>query len=286
MIGRRLKAGGYSDVHPWSKAREAVHRPPSFVLAQDQRILRMLLLDAPPLLGHGFALRGEASAAALRAILATGRCHLDSSESPQLAEGPARAGRLRWGYLADVGQHIVCDTDPLVHHIPPRSPWYVDLVHRQCGPLDTGLPAQLAEALAAAPEIAPEHAALAREALSTRIGPAAPLPAVPAPHELREIPPVPRLRLTTLQAFGRSYRPLAHYLDSQPVLRFGGVRIMDTPPCCAVPGRRVVHIGRDARRKRGRRTRARWLRACPRSHLRLPRRVRGRLHAARSGGLA
>ncbi len=59
MLARRLKNGGYSDVRPWSNAREAVQRPPSFVIAQDQRILRMLLLDASPVLANSFALQGE-----------------------------------------------------------------------------------------------------------------------------------------------------------------------------------------------------------------------------------
>ncbi len=251
MVGRRLKNGGYSDVHPWSNAREAVQRPPSFVLAQDQRILRMLLLDAPPLLGHAFALRGEASAAALRAILASGRCHVESRESPQLTEGPPREGTLRWAYLPDGSQHIACDADPPVHHILPLAPpWYVDLVQRQCGPLETGVPAHLAEALAAAPEIAPEHAALARDALSARIGAVVPLPEVPEPPELREVPPVPYLRLSTLQALGRSYRPLAHYLDIAALsFDYSGLRIdIDSPGLLQTfQDGRVVHIKRDAR---------------------------------------
>jgi SNF2 family DNA or RNA helicase len=251
MIGRRLKAGGYSDVHPWSNAREAVHRPPSFVLAQDQRILRMLLLDAPPLMGHSFALRGEAGVAALRAALATGRCHLADGESPRLSEGAPRSGQLRWAFSVEGSQHIVCDSSPPVQHILPLAPpWYVDVAQRQCGPLETGLPEHLAEALSGAPEIAPEYAALAREALSARIGLAAPLPAIPEPPELREVPPVAHLRLTTLQAFGRSYRPLAHYLDIA-VLTFdyGGIRVdADSPGLLrAFRDGRLVHVKRDAR---------------------------------------
>jgi len=251
MIGRRLKAGGYSDVHPWSNAREAVHRPPSFVLAQDQRILRMLLLDAPPLMGHSFALRGEAGAAALHAILATGRCHLAGGESPQLTEGPARSGTLRWAFSAEGSQHVVCDSEPAVQHILPLAPpWYVDVAQRQCGPLETGLPQPLAEALAAAPEIEPEYAALARDALSTRIGPAAPLPEVPSAPELREVAPVAHLRLMTLEAFGRSYRPLTHYLDiALLTFDYAGVRVdFDSPGLLRVfQDGHVVHIQRDGR---------------------------------------
>jgi superfamily II DNA or RNA helicase len=251
VIARRLKNGGYSDVHPWSNAREAVLRPPSFVLAQDQRILRMLLLEGAPQAAHTFVLQGETGAEALRAILATGRCHLESNEAPQLAEGPPRNGALRWAYLADGSQHIACDGDPPVNHLLPFAPpWYVDLVQGQCGPLETDLPAALAQALAAAPAVAPEHAALAREALSDHVGTAAPLPAIPEPPELREVAPVAHLRLATLQAYGRSYRPLAHYLDiAELSFDYEGLRIdMDSPGLLQTfRDGRVVHIKRDAR---------------------------------------
>jgi hypothetical protein len=46
MLGRQLKAGGYSDVRPWGNARDTLRKPASFVLSADQRVLRMLLLDA------------------------------------------------------------------------------------------------------------------------------------------------------------------------------------------------------------------------------------------------
>ena len=158
---------------------------------------------------------------------------------------------MRWAYLADGSQHIVCDTDPPAHHILPLAPpWYVDLAQRQCGPLETGLPPHLAEALAAAPEIAPEYAALVRDALSARIGSAAPLPVVPEPPELREVPPVPHLQLTTLQAFGRSYRPLAHYLDIAMLsFEYDGVRAdADSPGLLQTfQDGHVVRLKRDAR---------------------------------------
>jgi hypothetical protein len=251
MLARRLKNGGYTDVRPWSNAREAVQRPPSFAIARDQRVLRMLLLDATPMLANTFALHGETGPATLRAILATGRCHLDSAEAPQLSEGPPRSGALRWVYLPDGSQHIACDSEQPVHDILPLVPlWYLDLVQRQCGPLETGLPAPLAAALAGAPAVAPEHAALAREALSSRIGSAVPLPATPEPPELREVAPVVHLRLSTLQAYGRSRRPLAHYLDIAELsfdyaglhIDFDGPRLLQT-----FADGRVVHIKRDAR---------------------------------------
>ncbi len=250
-LGRRLKAGGYSDLRPWSNAHNAVHRPPGFVLAQDQRILRMLLLDAPPLAASAFALQGEAGAAILRAMLATGRCHLASNDAPQLSEGPPRAGQLRWGYLTDGSQRIVCDSTPPTDHLLPFAPpWYVDLARRECGPVESGLPPKLAAALASAPEIAPEHAALARDALTTRLESAVPLPAVPGPPELREVAPVPHLRLTTVQAYGRSYRPVAHYLDVVTLcFDYGGFRAdAHTPALLRIlEDGRIVHIKRDAR---------------------------------------
>jgi len=251
MLTRRLKAGGYSDMRPWTNGASAVQQPPSFVLAQDQRILRMLLLDAPPVSAASFALTGEAGVELLRAILATGRCHLASSQAPPLSEGPPRQGHLRWVYAKDGSQHTVCDAEPpVLGLVPVTPPWYVDLTHSQCGPLETPLPPRLAAALASAPEIAPEHAALARDALSTQLGDAVPLPAVPQPPRLQDIAPVAQLRLTTLQAYGRGYRPLAHFVDVATLsFDYDGARAdADSPALLRTfSDGQILHIRRDAR---------------------------------------
>ena len=253
MLARRLKNGGYSDVRPWSNAREAVQRPPSFVIAQDQRILRMLLLDAPPMLANGFALQGETGAAALRAILASGRCHLDKRGSAAAQRRPVAQRGAALGLLSPTAASTSPATANSRCTTSSRSPrpgtW--TSCSAQCGPLETGLPAQLAEALAAAPEVAPEHAALAREALSEshRAGGAAAGDPEP-PRAARG--PAGRPPAPEHAAGVRAQPPAPGALSGhrRAVLRLRGncASITDGPGLLQTfQDGRVVHIKRDAR---------------------------------------
>jgi superfamily II DNA or RNA helicase len=247
-LARRLKAGGYSALTPWSNARQAVQRPPGFVLPQDQRILRSLLLEISND-DSAFVLAGPSAPETLKAMLASGRCHFEGAASP-LREGAPRSGRLRWEFLPSGVQAVVCDTEPPSQRLLPFGPpWYLDLERLECGRVDTGLQAELAAALACAPAVAPEHAARARQALRERVA-GVPLPAVPLEVEVRDTPPVACLRLMTLEAYGRSYRPLGHHLEVA-VLAFdyAGVRVdRDSPHRVrAFNDGRLLHIERDAR---------------------------------------
>jgi superfamily II DNA or RNA helicase len=250
-VARRLKAGGYGGVAPWTNARQAVHQPPRFVLEEDQRILRMLLLDASQAYPDTFLLGGETGPQILRAMLASGRCHLPELTQP-LREGASRQGHLHWQFLADGLQQISCRTVPPSHRLLPLAPpWYLDLERWECGPLETSLPPSLAEALAAVPGVRPEHAARAREAILERLpGVEVPLPEVPEPTEIRNTPPVPCLRLITLQAYRRGYRPASHFVDVA-VLTFdyAGARVDRNSPrkVQTFSAGRLLHIQRDAR---------------------------------------
>jgi len=251
MVARRLKAGGHSAAAPWGHARQAVHQPPAFVLAEDQRILRMLLLDAPHPGADNFVLSGQAGAQILRAILRTGRCHV-REYAQALHEGPARRGRLLWRFLEDGTQQIACDSEPPSQRVLALAPpWYLDLERLECGALETELEPGLAEALAAAPGVEPQHAARARDAILERLpGVDIPLPQILEPVEVRNTPPTPCLRLITLQAYGRGYRPLSHFFDVA-VLTFdyAGARVDRTSPrqVRTFSGGRLLHVHRDAR---------------------------------------
>ena len=90
---RRLQSGGYGRPAPWSNVRKALTVPPRFVSAEDQRILRMLLIAGDSVLDGEFRLQGESGAEILRAMLATGRCHWVHTNALPLREGPARKGK-------------------------------------------------------------------------------------------------------------------------------------------------------------------------------------------------
>ena len=203
VSARRLKSGGYGRPTRWSNVRQALSAPPRFVSGEDQRILRMLLIAGDSAAGGEFRLQGESGAEILRAVLATGRCHWAHTESAPLQQRPDRSGRVTWA-IADSGtQRVVFETEPGATAILPLSPpWYVDANSSECGAVDTGLSAPVIAMLLQAPEIAPEHAAVAREALSCAPGMAnMPLPIVPEQVDRRDIVPVPCLRMLTIQVF-------------------------------------------------------------------------------------
>ena len=218
VCARRLKSGGYGRPTRWSNVRQALTVPPRFVSGEDQRILRMLLIAGDSALGGEFRLQGESGAQILRAALATARCHWVDSETLPLREGPARRGRPIWAISDSGRQRVVFETEPGAKVILPLSPpWYLDADSHECGAVDTGLSTAVVEMLVQAPEIAPEHAAIAREALSSAPGVAnMPLPIVPEQEDRRNIVPVPYLRMLTMQVFegfrGR-YRWRAEFLD-------------------------------------------------------------------------
>ena len=251
-VARRLKAGGYSGAAPWTNARQAVHQPSSFVLAEDQRILRMLLLDATRPYDDSFVLSGETGTQILRAMLATGRCHVfESGSTPAL-----RALRVR-EICAGSSSPTACSRSPATPSHPvigwcplPRPGIWISSgsnavrSRRVCS-------RSLAEALAGVPGVRPEHAARAREAILARLpGVEIPLPQVPEETEVRDTPPIPCLRLITLQAYGRGYRPLSHFVDVA-VLSFdyAGARVDRNSPrkVQIFNGGRLLHIQRDAR---------------------------------------
>jgi superfamily II DNA or RNA helicase len=218
VSARRLKNGDYGRPTRWSNVCQALSAPPRFVSADDQRILRMLLIGGDSAIGGEFRLQGESGAEILRAVLATGRCHWAHTETPPLREAPVRKARATWAISDSGRQRVVFETEPGAKVILPLSPpYYVDVMSNECGAVDTGLSAAVVEMLVHAPEIAPEHATIAREALSSAPGVAnVPLPIVPEQEDRRDIVPVPWLRLLTMQVFegfrGR-YRGRAENLD-------------------------------------------------------------------------
>ena len=214
MAVRRLKNGGYGRPTRWSNARQALTAPPRFVSGEDQRILRMLLIAGDTALGGEFRLQGEPGAEILRAALATGRCHWAQTESLPLREAPARKGTAIWA-ISDAGmQRVVFETVPEAKTILPLSPpWYVDAKTGECGAVAAEMPAAVVEMLLQAPEIAPEHAAVARDTLSNAPGMAnMPLPIVPEQVDRGDIVPVPCLRMFTFQVY-EGYRGRYRWRD-------------------------------------------------------------------------
>ncbi|MFN0039468.1 MAG: SNF2-related protein, partial [Burkholderiales bacterium] len=200
---RSLKSGAYSKPASWRNVRQAISVPPRFVSEEDQRIFRMLMIDARELTGGEFALEGETGTQILRAVLATGRCHWADTGSAPLTEGPPRNAKVAWTIGESGAQRVIFEAQPAAEQILPLAPpWYVDAKTSQCGVLETGLSAAVVALLATAPELAPEHAAIARDAMAAvPDAPELPLPVVPEFIDRRDVVPVPHLRLRTMEMF-------------------------------------------------------------------------------------
>jgi len=218
VVARRLKAGGYGGAVPWQNAHQALHSKPGFVLSDDQRILRALLIDSDRPYSSEYVLKGDTATGLLPVLLATGRCHWRSVDSPALSVGAPREASGAWRFDASGAQHFVFDTEPASEAVLALAPpWYLDTQRHECGPVRTALPPMVAETLASAPPVPADHASGIRAALEQQLGNSGiPLPQIPDTIEVEDAIPVPCLRMLTLKEYAtHRYRHEGreHYLD-------------------------------------------------------------------------
>ncbi len=159
---RLLKNGGYSITHPFKDTQAAYIRP------LDKVLLKWLthLQEATTAQRQSYDLHGAEAVEVLQRLLSTERCHWLHKNNPPLRLGTARQATAHWRVEQDGRQRLsyrvaggACEVLGL------SPPWYVDLETAECGPLDTGLPATLAEVLLEAPVLLPEQAMQVRKAL-------------------------------------------------------------------------------------------------------------------------
>ena len=202
---RRLKTGGYGKSSRWSPGDLVTQKPPAFIRLADERLLRQLLVAGEFGLPGQYPLGGFAGGASvLRAVLASGRCHFGDVHAPVLRLGAPRSARFEWRFGEDGEQHVAVTTKPPSTHVLPMAPpWYVDAIAGECGPLDTTLEPTLAEVIAGAPAIRPEHASAFRAELEATHGTRIPLPAVPKQSDVPDAMPIPVLRF---ESFEEPYR--------------------------------------------------------------------------------
>jgi superfamily II DNA or RNA helicase len=250
----RKTTPGYADVRPWTPSYSQMQSPPRFVLPEDSRIVRTLRIEGIELAPGLFTLEGATAEQVLRPMLATGRCHYGSDDTPALSEGAPRPATPEWAIRPDGSQQLRFRSEPAADAVVPLAPpWYVDLQRRECGPFECGLPPALAQALAKAPTITAGQAAGARDALAQLAAGAA----VPLPQVLEEIQergrPLPCLRLTSLQGYAYGYRALGQFLDLAE-LRFdyNGVPVSrDGPPAIhSVRDGKLVRVSRDQKQEK------------------------------------
>ncbi|MBY0439339.1 MAG: SWIM zinc finger family protein, partial [Burkholderiales bacterium] len=173
---RFKKDGGRAKPTPYPLAQLAVSDA-RFVLGIDREIGRLAPGRGPA--AQGVRLDEHDSAALLRWLMATRRCYWEQAgRGPALRPGPARKGTITWEADAAGVQECLITVDPPGPVLPLTPPQYVDVKTGECGPIDCGVPDELAGALAQAPRIAPESVAQVTETLSGVVnGHPVPLPA-------------------------------------------------------------------------------------------------------------
>ena len=247
-VARRLRLGdgAYSVVRSFPPRRASGRTPARFLEPADPALLTDLD-QLPRERVTGFPiLDGPRSAHILANLLATGRCYLDNTAAAALKPGAARPVTFRWltddfGYQRPAGR-----TSPEAGTLLPlSSPWYLDREKGECGPMDSGLPADLIHTLLSMPPVAPEQTQQVLATL-TNTWPDAPIPPL-HPLEIETAPrvrPVPRLRLITVADQVRE--DWCEYHDCACLsFDYAGITISrHTPPTRRVDGR-LIRVQRD-----------------------------------------
>ncbi|MHB1797280.1 MAG: DEAD/DEAH box helicase [Vulcanimicrobiaceae bacterium] len=151
--------------------------------------------------------RAELLEALLRAAISTGRCHWREAKNPAIALGAARTGEIAWQLGSDGRQRpVLAGGDGKVALLPAVPVWYLDTTTWEAGPIDLGVPAQIASTLLHAPALAPVHASRLRRVWERELAPfAVEPPSVEVGEDVLADDPVPCLliRTRTVQAVWR-----------------------------------------------------------------------------------
>lgn len=154
---RRLQEGGYGSSRVYEPGWASSGKPPRFLLAMDRELLVELDRLEPDRGTGRRPLEGRSGAHLLGRMLQTQRCFLEGCEV-ELRPGPSRHSSLQWEMDEQGNQFPLVRADsPAARVFLLDSPWYVDPSSRECGQLETGLPAALLKTLIDIQPVAPDQ---------------------------------------------------------------------------------------------------------------------------------
>jgi superfamily II DNA or RNA helicase len=194
---RFKKDGGRAKPTPYPLAQLAVSDA-RFVLGIDREIGRLAPGRGPA--AQGVRLDEHDGSALLRWLMATRRCYWEQAgRGPALRAGQPRKGTISWQADAAGVQECVITVEPPAPVLPLSPPQYVDVKTGECGPIDCGLPKELAGALAQSPRISPETVPIVSDTLAqVANGYAVPLPAAIEVKPPPDLTPTPVLTLISV----------------------------------------------------------------------------------------
>ncbi len=233
----RRRSSGYGEVRRYTPAWALRGVPPRFLSGDDLAIMgRLGDLEAATV---GRTTLGEGEL--LARMLETGRCHVGNLSEPPLQPAAPRQVQLRWRMDAAGGQHPEwLPGSAAVRVLTLDSLWFLE-AGSECGPLETGLPADLVRVLSVLPPVLPEQAEEMREELNHRFaGVDFPLPEPLELELLPQVPPTPCLRLESRCEPGGNTADLACLS-----FEYHGRRLGRSDPIAWVEGQRVLRLRRD-----------------------------------------
>ena len=201
-IARLLKSGDYGTSRSFNW-RQLGSSQAGFTSDHDRSIARMWIAgssDSSSICNSSLCdlpMDAAVTDLLLKRMIATGRCFWGDSLTIPLTLGAAKEARLDWRVQTDGKQkpQLICDQESL-QILRAASPWYVDTICGEAGPLSLPLPLAIVQSLCAAPFIAPKDAERLSETLQ-KMAPtlSLPLPVVGMSEEIITEPPVVRLTL-------------------------------------------------------------------------------------------
>jgi len=198
LTARLLKSGEYSP----STSRPGLSNFysgnwPRYFRFSDIQICQLLQAARNPAMSYSLD-----SLELLKAIVATGRAHWRSQDNPPLQIGDARPGLIEWSMPDSRGLRPILNIEGATV-LNSEPPVYVDTTLNLIGEISLPVAASVAHRLLSAPAIAPAHVAQVSQSLSRYLPAGSDLiPRPPAPPELVETAPQPKLRLVLLKGVG------------------------------------------------------------------------------------
>jgi hypothetical protein len=194
VTAKRTKSGEWSKTAPY-RFHAAI--PQKIGTAKELALIKALAGNLRLLHDSStrYVLEGPIATHLIWELLATGRCHWETIDSPALERGPDRSARLGWQTSGSGAQFLEIEgVDAPVLAMNP--PVYLDLSAGVCGSIDFGIPPEAAEVLLLSPEILPEYAPRAREIIRSAIPDQIHLwPEIPDSPQVRIVQPIPVLTI-------------------------------------------------------------------------------------------
>ena len=217
ISARKLKKGGFGKSTILDIDNLMKRNLPQYVIKTDIAILKHLYINNQinevnyeyNNFYNQYVLKGSSGLEVLKRILATNRCFwIDYKKSP-LKEGPLKKAEFVWEADEIGNQNATFKTDEKADYILPfEPPWYLNESKSECGPLDTGMPNNLAFTLLKTPMVKPEHSVEFCNSIS-ELADKLPinLPKKFNDPVVKEVKPVPVLRLfkQTVSVFQNVY---------------------------------------------------------------------------------